>query len=143
MLTDKWKQVIEKVGKIPKKFVEVDWRTKNWNGWFELQRKYFRKLPMKTWAKKQEILVRKKDKGMPKKEDRPTECILKTLLTLNTQRNNKQTSHQIICTGMYTHNIAKPYDKFYFNEKYYFPMFSWALEYKIKLLCIYFESSKF
>jgi hypothetical protein len=96
---------------------------------------------MKTWAKKQEILLRK-NKGVPEKEDRSIECILKILFTLNTQRSNKQTSHQIIYTSMYTHNVAKPYDKFYFNEKYYFPMFSWALEYKIKLLCIYFERSK-
>jgi hypothetical protein len=44
---------------------------------------------------------------------------------------------------MYTLNVAKPYDKFYFSEKYYFSMFSWALEYKIKLLYIYSEKSKF
>jgi hypothetical protein len=31
---------------------------------------------------------------MPKKEDRPTKQILKTLLTQNRQRSNKQTSHQ-------------------------------------------------
>jgi hypothetical protein len=43
---------------------------------------------------------------------------------------------------MYTHDVAKPYVKFYFSEKYYFPMFSWALEYKIKLLCIYFEKEQ-
>jgi hypothetical protein len=29
MLTDKWKQAIEKVRKILEKFVEVDWRMRN------------------------------------------------------------------------------------------------------------------
>jgi hypothetical protein len=28
--------------------------------------------------------------------------------------------------------VAKPYDKFQFNEKFYFPMFSLAKEYAIK-----------
>jgi uncharacterized protein YycO len=29
--------------------------------------------------------------------------------------------------------VAKPYDKFQFSEKYYFPMFSWAQKFKINL----------
>jgi hypothetical protein len=69
MLTDKWKQATEKVGKILEKFVEIDWWTRNWKEWFGLQRKYFRKLPMKTWAEKQGILIAEKDKDVLEKKD--------------------------------------------------------------------------
>jgi hypothetical protein len=65
-------------------------------------------------------LIAENDEGLLEKEDRPTKCILKILFTLNTQKNNKQTSHQIICTDIYTLNVAKPYDKFYFSEKILF-----------------------
>jgi hypothetical protein len=106
-------------------------------------KKRFWEAPNENLSWETRNLIAENDKGLLEKEDCPTKHILKILFTLNTQRNNKQTSHQIICTGMYTHNVAKPYDKFYFSEKYYFSMFSWALEYKIKLLCIYFEKSKF
>ena len=50
-----------------------------------------RKLEPKT-----KNLIVEKDKGMLETENRPTKRILKTLLTLNTQRSNKQTSHQAI-----------------------------------------------
>ena len=91
-----WKQVPEKATKILEKFVEIDWWTRSWKERFGLQRKNYRKLPIKTWAEKQEILIVDKGKGMLEKEDRPTKHILKILHTLNTQRNNKQTSHQAI-----------------------------------------------
>jgi hypothetical protein len=42
------------------------------------------------------ILIVEKDKCVTENENRPTKCILKTLLTHSTQRSNKQTSHQAI-----------------------------------------------
>jgi len=40
--------------------------------------------------------------------------------------------------------VAKSYDKFYSNEKYYFSMFYlWAQKYKIKSFFTYFKSFKF
>ena len=113
MLTDKWTQVLEKAKKILEKFVEIDWQTRSWKERFGLQRKDFRKLPIKTWAEKQEILIVEKDKGMSEKEDRPTKHILKILHTLNTQRNNKQTSHQAI-SGQINSEKFK-YSRFSYN----------------------------
>jgi hypothetical protein len=105
-------------------------------------KKIFWEAPNENLSWETRNLIAENDKRLARKKDRPTKRILKILFTLNIQRNNKQTSHQIICTDMYTHDVAKPYVKFYFSEKYYFPMFSWALEYKIKLLCIYFEKEQ-
>jgi hypothetical protein len=30
MLIEKWEQILEKAGKIPEKFVEIDWWARNW-----------------------------------------------------------------------------------------------------------------
>jgi hypothetical protein len=68
MLIEKWKQATEKVRKIPEKFVEVDWRARNWKKWFVLQRKYFERLQMKTWAEKQGIWLQKTIKGLLEKK---------------------------------------------------------------------------
>jgi hypothetical protein len=42
-----------------------------------LRRNDFRKLPTKTCAEKQGILIVEKDKGVPEEEDRPTKHIFK------------------------------------------------------------------
>ena len=61
----------------------------------------FQKAPNKNLTLETRYLVVDKDKDVPIKEDRSTKHNLKILLTLNTQRSNKQTLHQIECTSMY------------------------------------------
>ena len=39
-------------------------------------------------------------------------------------------------------HVARFYDKFYFNEKYYFPIFMSTKKYKIKLIFIYLKRSE-
>ena len=51
-----------------------------------------RKLELRNKKK----LIIEKDKDVSLKKNRPTKRILKTLFTLNTQKSNKQTSHQAI-----------------------------------------------
>jgi hypothetical protein len=54
-------------------------------------------------------LISEKDKDIPEKEGQPTKCILKILLTLNTQRSNKRAAHKTICTSMhYTTMLLNP-----------------------------------
>ena len=43
---------------------------------------------------------------------------------------------------MNAQQVAKFYDKFYFNENIIFPILSWAQKYKIKLFFTYFKSCK-
>ena len=61
-------------------------------------RKRFYEAPNRNLSQETQNLIVEKDKDVPEKENRPTKRILKTLHTLNTQRSNKQTSHQaIVC----------------------------------------------
>jgi hypothetical protein len=86
-------------------------------------KKIFWEAPNENLSWETRNLIEENDKGLLEKKDCPTKWILKILFTLNTQRNNKQTSHQIICTDIYTHNVAKPYDKFYFSKNIIFLCF--------------------
>ena len=52
-------------------------------------KKRFLEAPNKNLRPETKNLIVEKDKGMSEKKNRPTKCILKTLLTLNTQRSNK------------------------------------------------------
>ena len=56
-------------------------------------KKRFLEAPNKNLRPETKNLIVEKDKDIQEKENRPTKRILKTLLTLNTQRSNKQTSH--------------------------------------------------
>jgi hypothetical protein len=119
MLTDKWKQAIEKVGKIPEKFVEVNWRMRNKE--FDCRKMIYvyreRKIDLNTFWKNNLNLFW---------------SLVKTKQYKNT--NASAWMHQ---------QVTKPYDKFQFSEKYYFPMFSWAQKFKINSFYLYFQRSKF
>jgi hypothetical protein len=56
-------------------------------------KKDFWESPTESLSSKIRNLIVEKDKDVPDKEVRPTKRILKTLLTLNIQRSNNQTSH--------------------------------------------------
>jgi hypothetical protein len=63
----------------------------------------------RVWKAGTRNLISDKDEDIPEKNGRPTKCILKILLTLNTQMSNKRASHKTICTSMhYTIMLLNP-----------------------------------